>query len=294
MDDGPPVGFSERDVQALTRIQTRLAVTCKMTIKEQLARNVLSAYLGPGAGRQVLNGRIKRGDGEQIHAVIWFSDLRKSTELAESMPLDAFLGVLNDFFEAVAGSVLDHGGEVLRFIGDAALAIFPITDIPQDCDPPSCPCTPGACEQALAAARDAVARMKALNARREDSGQDALGFGIALHVGDVMFGNIGTPGRVEFSVTGPAANMAARIESMCKTLGRPLVVFRCLCRHPPRALGVGWTASAQGNTRCAPEISLSLGPRRLVRLPGLGKTVRFLHDRRLSPATAPCRARTRG
>ena len=80
-----------------------------------------------------------------------------------------------------------------------------------------------ACEQALAAARDAVERMQTLNARRHQSGQDALGFGIALHVGDVMFGNIGTPGRVEFSVTGPAANMAARIESMCKTLGRPLL-----------------------------------------------------------------------
>lgn len=218
-----PSGFSERDVQTLTRIQARLAVTCKMTIKEQLARNVLAAYLGPGAGKQVLNGRIKRGDGEQIHAVIWFSDLRKSTELAESMPLDAFLGVLNDFFEAVAGSVLDHGGEVLRFIGDAALAIFPITDIPEDCDPPSCPAHRAACEQALAAARDAVARMQALNARRENEGEEALGFGIALHVGDVMFGNIGTPGRVEFSVTGPAANMAARIESMCKILGRPLL-----------------------------------------------------------------------
>ncbi len=218
-----PSGFSERDVQALTRIQTRLAVTCKMTIKEQLTRNVLSAYLGPDAGRQVLNGRIKRGDGEQIHAVIWFSDLRRSTELAESMPLDAFLGLLNDFFEAVAGSVLDHGGEVLRFIGDAALAIFPITDIPEDCYPPTCPAHRSACEQALEAARDAIGRMQTLNARRQDSGQDALGFGIALHVGDVMFGNIGTPGRVEFSVTGPAANMAARIESMCKTLGRPLL-----------------------------------------------------------------------
>jgi len=218
-----PSGFSERDVQALTRIQTRLAVTCKMTIKEQLTRNVLSAYLGPDAGRQVLNGRIKRGDGEQIHAVIWFSDLRRSTELAESMPLEAFLGLLNDFFEAVAGSVLDHGGEVLRFIGDAALAIFPITDIPEDCYPPTCPAHRSACEQALEAARDAIGRMQTLNARRQDSGQDALGFGIALHVGDVMFGNIGTPGRVEFSVTGPAANMAARIESMCKTLGRPLL-----------------------------------------------------------------------
>jgi adenylate cyclase len=154
--------------------------------------------------------------------VIWFSDLRGSTRLADRMPRQAFLHLLNDYFECMAGAVLDHGGEVLRFIGDAALAIFPIGTItarPQDC-----PEHIRACETAIEAARDAVRRVAAVNAEREACGDRTIGFGIGLHLGEVLYGNIGTPQRLEFSVVGAAANEAARIEGMTKVLGRSVLI----------------------------------------------------------------------
>lgn len=209
-------GFADEDIQALRRIQRRLAVACKMTIREQITRNVLSAYMGPDAGRQVLRGNIQLGDGESIHAVIWFSDLRQSTVLADRLAPEQFLETVNNYFECTAGSVLANGGEVLRFIGDAVLGIFPIRE-----DGFS---ETEACENALAAAAEAETRMDALNGERAKSGQDDLGFGLGLHLGDVIYGNIGVPERVEFSVIGPAANEVARLEDLTKVLERRVLV----------------------------------------------------------------------
>ena len=207
-------GFSDRDVHSLLRIQQRLAVACKVTINDQTARTILTTYLGPDAGKKVMNGQIKRGDGETIHAVIWYSDLRNSTKMAASMPAEEFLELLNAYFECTAGAVLAHGGEVLRFIGDAVLAIFPFGDgNKRDC-----------CEAALAAAHEAERRMDETNRERSGKGRAAFDFGLALHVGDVMYGNIGVPERLEFSVIGPAANEVARLEDMTKTLGRRLLM----------------------------------------------------------------------
>ena len=103
-------GFSDRDIQSLLRIQQRLAVACKVTINDQTARTILTTYLGPDAGKKVMDGQIKRGDGETIHAVIWYSDLRNSTKLAASMSAEDFLDLLNAYFECTAGAVLTHGG----------------------------------------------------------------------------------------------------------------------------------------------------------------------------------------
>ncbi len=210
-----PGGFNDSDLQSLLRIQQRLAVACKMVIKEKITENVLSAYLGPDAGKQVLSGQIKLGDGESTHAVIWFSDLRNSSGLADSLPPEEFITLINEYFQCMAGAVLDSGGEVLRFIGDAVLAIFPIRGGHEN--------EGEACATALIAARDAVDRMGELNKSRTKDSKDPLGFGIGLHVGDVMFGNIGVPARVEFSVVGPAANEAARIETLTKTLGHQVI-----------------------------------------------------------------------
>jgi len=179
-------------------------------IKQQIAHTVLATYLGMDAGRQVLEGQIRRGDGEMLHAVIWYSDLRDSTRLADSLAADEYLKTVNSYFECTAGAVLANGGEVLRFIGDAVLAIFPIRDGGSK----------SACELAMAAARDADARLAAVNRERANRNLEALDYGLGLHVGDVMFGNIGVPERLEFSVIGPAANEVARIESLTKTLGR--------------------------------------------------------------------------
>ena len=234
-----PGGFTDADLRVLKRIERRLAVACKVSIKSQIARNVLRAYLGDHAGERVWAGSISRGSGENIHAVIWFADLRDSTRLSEEMPLAEFLALLNDFFECIAGPVLDHGGEVLRFIGDAVLAVFPMEGHHRD-DFTHCPVHRAACATALAAARDAMARVADLNARRAGAGAQALRYGIGLHVGDVMYGNIGVPSRVEFSVVGATANHAAKIESLCKSLDVPMVVsadFAALVDEPLQTLG---------------------------------------------------------
>jgi adenylate cyclase len=215
-------GFNDADIAALLSIQSRLAVACKVRIKDLIARNVVSTYLGADAGLKVLGGSIKRGDGETIHTVVWYSDLRNSTGLAEALAPEDYIAALNAYFECTAGAVLAHGGEVLLLIGDAVMAIFPTgaTGIA------------AACKSALAAAEDSIRRLAEANAARAER----LDFGIGLHVGDLMFGNIGVPERLQFTVVGPAANEVARVQALTKTLGRRILVSRDFAAN----LGVSW------------------------------------------------------
>ena len=215
-------GFSDADVRALMRIQQRLAVASKVTVKDQISRNILAAYLGISAGEQVLDGRIKLGDGQTGHAVIWYNDLRDSTAMADRLPPAEFLDLLNGYFECTAGAVLAHGGEVLRFVGDAVLAIFPIEGEGGDA---------AACERAIAAATESRRRLKTLNEARTADGRNAIQFGLGLHLGDLMFGNIGVPERVEFSVIGPAANEVARLDSLTKEIGQPVLATAAVAVH---------------------------------------------------------------
>ncbi len=201
--------------------------------------NLLKTYLGQCTGERVLAGRTKRGEGEKIHGVIWLCDLRESTRLAESIPVEDFFRTLNEFFDCTAGAVLDHGGEILSYIGDAVFAIFPIggTERPLV---EACFREEGACGAAMAAARDARARVDALNQRRESRGEPPLAFGLALHVGDVMYGNLGVPERMQFTVIGAAANEAARLAGMCRDLDR-------------------WVLVSSAFPRCFPDQMVSLG-----------------------------------
>ena len=221
-----PGGFGDAEVAALRRLMPPFTRVAEIYALRRMARNILDAYLGQQAGEKVLAGQIKRGDGEEIRAVIWFCDLRDSTPLADSMSREAFLALLNEYFECVLGPVQERNGEILRFIGDAALAIFPVGN-----DPAAV-----ACAKALAAAKDSITRMEKLNATRSTP----LRFGIGLHLGLVLYGNIGTPTRIEFTVIGAAANEAARIESLCKALKVDLLISEHVARHlaePPRSLG---------------------------------------------------------
>jgi adenylate cyclase len=215
-----PGGFSEAEVEALRRVLPSFTRVVEIYGNMNKARNILDAYLGPSAGEKVLAGQIRRGDGQDINAVIWFCDLRDSTPLADSMSRRDFLALLNEYFECVLGPVLEQGGQVLRFIGDAALAIFPVGARPAE-----------ACAKALAAAREALARMDKLNMGRSRP----LRFGIGLHLGELTYGNIGTPTRIEFTVIGAAANEAARIESQCKVLNVDLLVSERVARALPGA-----------------------------------------------------------
>jgi adenylate cyclase len=220
--DGPE-GFSDCEVEKLDQSAMALGRLLEMHTARRTAQKLLETYLGKRTGGQVLNGRIQRGAGDDIHAVIWFCDLRDSTSIANSLPRHSFLGVLNDFFDCTAGAVLDHGGEVLRFIGDASLAIFPTGEVVFGAEKKCCD-TASACRSALAAVKDAQDRMERLNAAREQCGDAPLRFGLALHMGDVTYGNIGVAQRLEFTVIGAAANHAARLQDLCKDLNRSILI----------------------------------------------------------------------
>ena len=229
-----PGGFTTSDLGHIYEILAVLGRIYEVHALQHKAASLLDTYLGPHAGKRVLDGLIRRGDGQDIRAVIWFCDLRGSTPLAQSMSRDEFLACLNEFFDCVAGPVLDQGGQILRFIGDAALAIFPIEDGLDDT------CLQAACNRAIAAAHEASSRIESANTRRVKESAPTLGYGIALHVGNVTYGNIGTGNRLEFTVIGEAANLTARIESMCKLLDEPALLSAEFARcGPDRFVSLG-------------------------------------------------------
>ena len=215
-----PSGFSDEDLATLAGIQRRFAVSCKMRITHEETKTILQTYLGSDAGSRVRNGQIKLGDSTKTRAVIWFSDMRNSSSVATHVGDDAFLGEMNDFFSATAGAVLKHGGQVLRYIGDATLAIFPIGDDDGNLET--------ACLAALYAAAEAQINIDKLNAAREEVGKPAFDYGLGMHVGDVIYGNVGVPDRVDFTVVGQAANEAARIEQLTKQLGKRVLVSQAV------------------------------------------------------------------
>ena len=204
-------GFSANDLGRVYEVLPLLSRLFEVFAQRRTAVTLLETYLGRHTGRRVLDGLVKHGDGEHIDCVVWFSDLRESTSLSLSMEREAYLAYLNRYFHCMAGAILEHGGEVLRFIGDAALAIFPTGEAPIQ-----------ACRNAIEAAKRAGERIAADNDAHP--GRTPIRYGIGLHLGQVTYGNIGVPERLEFTVIGSAANTAARVESMCKTLGQNIVI----------------------------------------------------------------------
>ena len=183
--------------------------------------SLMTTYLGGHTADLVLAGRIKRGDGENIPAVIWHADMRGSTRLAVELARETYLSRLNAFFDAAAGAVLAEGGEVLKFIGDAVLGIFPISD--------SKVRTEEACHGALAAAHRTRAHLRRLNGEIGPGGP--INAGIALHLGEVTYGNVGTAERLDFTVIGPAANEVARLGELCKELRQEILVSQDVARY---------------------------------------------------------------
>ena len=164
-----------------------------------------------------MQGNIRRDKGEQIEAVIWFSDMRDSTRWADELEADDFLALVNSYFECTASAVISSGGEVLRFIGDAVLGIFPVEEQGRYD-------SHLAASTAMKAMQDAENRLAKLNQKRLSNGLKPVDFGLGLHIGTVTFGNIGVAERLEFSVVGPAANEVARLEALSKTLQRRVLV----------------------------------------------------------------------
>jgi adenylate cyclase len=209
-----PSGFNDGQMAMLLELLPALAACTESRSQQRLLKGLLSIYLGPSAGSRVLAGSIRRGEGETIAAAIWLCDLRDFTSISETLPRDDLICLLNEYFELMAGPVEDHGGEILKFIGDAMLAIFPIVD---DLD------RDRACRTALAAAKKALTRLDEANAGRFARGDLAMELGLALHTGPVMYGNIGAPERLDFTVIGPAVNLTARLAGLCRPLGRRLL-----------------------------------------------------------------------
>jgi adenylate cyclase len=230
-----PDGFTTHTLGQIHEALPLVSRLIEVHASRRTARTLLDTYLGNKSGSRVLEGRIRRGDGEQIPAVVWWADLRDSTPLQERLPRERYLDFLNEFFESTAGSAIDAGGEVLKFIGDAVLAIFPIS------------ANPNAPFAALSAAREALARIDEFN-RTRDADEPALGAAIALHLGDVHYGNIGVPGRLDFTATGPTVNEVARLEGLSKQLETAVVASGAfaarveeslvsLGRHPLKGVG---------------------------------------------------------
>ena len=225
-------GFSDGEIEALLGIQNSLAVACKMAARSGVAKSALATYLGTQAGERVLSGQIKRGDGETTRAAIVWGDLRNSTEMADKLGRQSYIDSLNGFFDATAGAVADAGGEILSFIGDGFLAIFPSGRNQKE--------SSEACKLALSAALEATHRMAEHNRQRAERDEAALGYGLSLHIGNVMFGNVGLAERLSFSVFGSTVNEVARLESLTKKYTTPIVAseeFTNYCGGEWEALG---------------------------------------------------------
>lgn len=210
-----PDGFSDDDVAALKKIQRRFAAACKTVVQTRIARNVTETYLGKYAGNQVLDGAIKLGDGQFVQAIVWYCDMRNSTAMADTMPPDQLLDLLNDYFNVTAGPAIEFGGEVLDFIGDAVLAIFPYVD-------------EAGKSQAIRMSTMALEKSQAMatetNATRKKEGKPEFRYGVGITSGNVMFGNIGVATRLAFTVIGPVVNEVERIESLTKSVDASALV----------------------------------------------------------------------
>jgi adenylate cyclase len=210
-----PGGFSEREIADLSAVAARLSAIADLNSQKKIAENILTAYLGPQTGPKVLAGQIRRGSGEALSAVLWSSDLRGFTHLSDHLPAERVIAILNELFDLQAHAIAGHGGEILKFVGDGLLAIFPVAN-PDD--------APRAARNALAAAQEALAALGARQAEKSGAGEAPLEIVIALHYGTVIYGNIGAADRLDFTVIGPAVNLVSRVEGIAKSLDLPLVV----------------------------------------------------------------------
>jgi len=224
-------GFSEADIGDLARLVDMMGAVTEMHIEHSIADTVANTYLGREVGQRILNGAIRRGDGQEIRAVLWFSDLRDFTGLNERLQPNEVLELLNNYFQLVGNALAAHGGEILKFIGDGVMAYFPAEDALF---------LPMVTANALSAARQVIGDIEAANEARAAGGAEPVRFGIGLHVGSVTFGNVGTEDRLDFTVIGSAVNRTSRLEGLTKALGVQVCAsadFNEVCMQPMKSLG---------------------------------------------------------
>jgi adenylate cyclase len=207
-------GFSDDDIAILSAVLPVVSLAMRAYAGYAIAAGLLSAYLGHDAGRRVHQGAVERGSVETISAVLWNADIRGFTPIAGDTPGGAIIELLDDVFETLAASLRPRGAQILKFLGDGMLAIFRFDDVRQQ----------ETCREALDAATEAMAAIDRMNRTRGATGKRVGSVDLALHLGKVLYGNIGAADRLDFTVIGPAVNEVARIEALCEPLGRNVLV----------------------------------------------------------------------
>jgi len=207
-------GFSDDDTTLLQATLPALSLAMKAHAGHVIASGLLDTYLGADAGRRVHAGAVQRGSVDKLRAVIWFADIRGFTRISDAAPGPVVVELLNDVFEALTAALRPRGGQVLKFIGDAMLATFSFDEADRA----------ETCRRALDAAIEAMQNLDALNTGRATAGAPVAAVDLALHIGEVLYGNVGATDRLDFTVIGPAVNEATRIEALCEPLGRQLLI----------------------------------------------------------------------
>lgn len=226
-----PGGLADEQIVQIGALMARAAPLLEIQIARRITENLLEAYLGRQIGKRVLAGEIVRGRGEMIRAVVWLCDLRDFTPLSERLPGERVIEILDAYFERVVDALHDEGGEVLKFMGDGLLAIFPIDDAAFASD---------ATARALRAAVRALAAVDGLAGHAAMAGEPAPRMHVSLHVGEIMYGNIGSSGRLDFTAIGPAVNLASRLDQLSKELKRRILMtadFSAVCERKLTSLG---------------------------------------------------------
>jgi adenylate cyclase len=207
-------GFGDDDLMLLKAVVPAVSLAMMAHTEYAIAAGLLETYLGADAGRRVHAGAVARGSVDGIWAVLWYADMRGFTAIADATPGPAVIEILDEIFEALAAPLRRHGGQVLKFLGDGMLATFAI----------GAAGLRASCGEAVAAAAEAMAAVDELNASRQRQGKPVATVDLALHVGEVLYGNVGATDRLDFTVVGPAVNEAARIEALCEPLGERVLV----------------------------------------------------------------------
>ena len=206
-------GFGDDDTTLLQATLPALSLAMKAHAGHVIASGLLATYLGEDAGRRVHAGSIMRGSVDKLRAVLWYADIRGFTPISDSAPGPVIVELLNDVFEVLTASLRPHGGQVLKFIGDAMLAVFSFDEDDRS----------ETCRHALDAAIDAMRNIDGLKQARAAAGLPVASVDLALHLGEVLYGNVGATDRLDFTVVGPAINEVARIEALCEPLGRAVL-----------------------------------------------------------------------
>jgi adenylate cyclase len=204
-------GFAGRDLDLIDATLPAFALAFKATMAIDTAGVVVTTYLGQDAAERILRGEIERGRVNTMHKVLWFSDLTGFTRIADTLPREQLLDLLNAYADCLVGVVHEHDGKVLKFMGDGILAAFDGAER-------------YACGRALDAAEAAATAMARLNRQRSAAGLPVTGFTVALHQGEVLYGNVGSRDRLDFTVIGPAVNELSRIQAMSRSLDQPILV----------------------------------------------------------------------